>query len=86
MTLFDGDKPMSSDLKDISLSGARLEPIDGNTAQTVTKGPSQFTANTRDKLERRQHEDRRTELRFQDNRRASKDRRPVKTWEKGHNL
>lgn len=86
MTLFDGDNAMSSDLRDISLNGASLEPIDGNAAQTVTKGPSKFTANTRDKVERRQHEDRRVELRFQDNRRTSKDRRPVKTWEKGHNL
>ncbi len=77
---------MSTDLKDISLSGASLEPIDVSTAQVVTKGPSQFTANIRSKVERRQHEDRRAELRFQDNRRASKDRRPVKTWEKGHNL
>ncbi len=86
MTLFDGDTCMPTDLKEISLSGASLEPIDGSAAQTVSKGPSQFTANTRDKVDRRQHEDRRTELRFQDNRRASKDRRPVNTWEKGHNL
>lgn len=86
MTFFDGDNDMSSDLKDISLNGASLEPIDGDAAQTVTKGPSKFTANSRDKVERRQQEDRRTELRFQDNRRTSKDRRPVKTWEKGHNL
>jgi len=86
LTIFDGDNAMSSDLKDISLSGANLEPINGDAPQAVTKGPSKFTANTRDKLERRQHEDRRTELRFQDNRRTSKDRRPVKTWEKGHNL
>ena len=77
---------MSTDLKDISLSGASLEPIDVSTAQVVTKGPFQFTANTRSKVDRRQHEDRRTELRFQDNRRASKDRRPVKIWEKAHNL
>ncbi len=74
------------DLKYISLSDASLEPIDGPAAQTVTAGPSKFTANTREKIDRRQQEDRRVELRFQDNRRASKDRRPVKTWEKGHNL
>lgn len=77
---------MSSDLKDISLSGASLEPINAEAPLAVTKGASKFTANTRAKLERRQHEDRRAELRFQDNRRASKDRRPVKTWENGHNL
>ena len=77
---------MSTDLKDISLNGASLEPIDGSAAQAITKGPSQFTANIRAKVERRQHEDRRAELRFQDNRRASKDRRPVKIWEKAHNL
>jgi hypothetical protein len=76
---------MSSDLKDISLSGVGLEPVEGDAMQSP-KGPAKFTANTRDKVERRQKEDRRTELRFQDNRRANKDRRPVKTWEKGHNL
>ncbi len=76
---------MSTDLKDICLRGACLEPIDGTAAQSVTPGLYQFTANTRGKVERRQ-QDRRAELRFQDNRRASKDRRPVKTWENGHNL
>jgi hypothetical protein len=81
----DGDKAMP-DLKYISLIDAGLEPIDGPALQTVTAGPSKFTANTREKIDRRQNEDRRTELRFQDNRRVSKDRRPVKTWEKGHNL
>jgi len=85
MTLFDGDSKMAGDLKDISLDGIGLEPIDGEVVQSP-KGPARFTPNTRDKTERRQTEDRRTELRFQENRRSSKDRRPVKTWEKGHNL
>jgi len=77
---------MSSDLRDISLSNASLEPIDGQATPTAAKGPSKFTANTREKVDRRQTEERRAELRFQDNRRSSKDRRPQKTWEKGHNL
>lgn len=76
---------MSSDLKDISLNGVGLEPIDGVTAPV--EGKAKFSANTRDKKgDRRETEDRRKELRFQENRRANKDRRPVKTWEKGHNL
>lgn len=75
------------DLKYISLSNASLEPIDGPAVQAVTTGPSKFTANTRDKTgDRRKVEDRRSELRFQENRRSNKDRRPVKTWEKGKNL
>lgn len=77
---------MASDLKDISLLGVSLEPIDGQAAMPI-EGKSKFTANTRDKKgDRRQVEDRRKELRFQENRRANEDRRPVKTWEKGHNL
>jgi hypothetical protein len=76
---------MSNDLKDISLAGAGLEPLDDAVLKTPA-GPAKFCANTRDKVDRRQAEDRRTELRFQENRRNSKDRRPVKTWEKGHNL
>lgn len=76
---------MSSDLKDISLNGVGLEPLDGPVLPI--EGKSKFTANTRDKKgDRREVEDRRRELRFQENRRANKDRRPVKTWEKGHNL
>lgn len=77
---------MSSDLKDISLNGVGLEPIGGEAVLPI-EGKSRFTANTRDKKgDRRETEDRRAELRFQENRRANKDRRPVKTWEKGHNL
>lgn len=74
-----------SDLKDISLNGVGLEPIGDETLQAPA-GRAKFTANTRDKIDRRQTEDRRSELRFQDNRRSSRDRRPLKTWEKGKNL
>jgi hypothetical protein len=76
---------MPTDLKDISLADASLEPLDAGVLQ-VSAGPAKFSANTRDKIDRRQAEDRRSELRFQENRRKAKDRRPVKTWEKGHNL
>lgn len=76
---------MNSDLKDISLNGAGLEPLAGGLVPCQL-APAQFTANTREKLDRRQMQDRRIELRFQDNRRENKDRRPLKTWEKGHNL
>jgi len=75
-----------SDLKDISLNGVGLEPLDGEVVKPI-EGKSKFTANTRDKKgDRREVEDRRKELRFQENRRANKDRRPVKTWENGKNL
>ncbi len=77
---------MSSDLKDISLNGVGLEPLDGEAARPI-EGKAKFTPNTRDKKgDRREVEDRRKELRFQENRRANKDRRPVKTWENGKNL
>jgi len=74
-----------ADLKDISLNGIGLESFADEAIQGP-KGPSRFTANTREKTDRRQTEDRRTEFRFQENRRENKDRRPVKSWEKGKNL
>lgn len=74
-----------ADLKDISLNGIGLELL-ADEAMQSPKGPSQFTANTREKIDRRQTEDRRNEFRFQENRRENKDRRPVKSWENGKNL
>ena len=76
---------ISSDLKDISLAGVGLQPFEGGALQNLS-GPAKFSVNTRDRLDRRQNVDRRMELRFQGNRRVSQDRRPLKTWEKGHNL
>jgi hypothetical protein len=77
---------MSVDLKHISLSGVGLEPVEGEAADASKTGPAKFCANTRGKAERRETEDRRTEIRFEDNRRKNKDRRPIKSWEKGKNL
>ncbi|MGH8108593.1 MAG: hypothetical protein ACREO1_07740 [Arenimonas sp.] len=77
---------MSGDLRDISLNGVGLEPLEGEST-AAPKGKAKFTANTRDKdADRRKKEDRRTDFRLKENRRAAKDRRPVKTWEKGKNL
>ncbi len=77
---------MSGNLRDISLNGVGLEPLDGESTE-APKGKAKFTANTRDKdSDRRKKEDRRTEFRLKENRRSPKDRRPVKTWEKGKNL
>ncbi len=77
---------MSVDLKHISLSGVGLEPIDGEVTEASKTGAAKFSANTRGKADRRETEDRRADIRFEDNRRKSKDRRPIKSWEKGKNL
>ncbi|MGH8049323.1 MAG: hypothetical protein ACREPB_01535 [Arenimonas sp.] len=77
---------MTANLRDISLNGVGLEPLEGEVAE-VPKGKAKFTANTREKAsERRKKDDRRIDLRLKENRRATKDRRPNKTWEDGKNL
>ncbi len=77
---------MTVNLRDISLNGVGLEPLEGEVA-AAPKGKAKFSANTREKgSERRKKVDRRTDLRLKENRRAAKDRRPLKTWEDGKNL
>jgi hypothetical protein len=61
-----------------------------NSDSTGTKGraappaaKAKFTADTRDKTERRKKTDRRDEIRFESGRRSDKDRRPRKGWTDG---
>jgi hypothetical protein len=67
-----------------------LEPLEGEKkavpAPAQPEGAAQFHANTRSGGERRQSVDRREMIRFEDDRRAKKDRRPRRTWESGKNL
>jgi len=74
------DKPV------LSFANLSLEPMDTEPAPSALKGPL-FHAETRTKSkERRVTADRRVEIRFQDDRRSGKDRRPKKSWEPGSNL
>lgn len=71
------------------MSAWSLEPQPGDTsaeANGPVKGRSNFHANTREGSDRRNQADRREMLRFQDDRRAGKDRRPRKSWTPGSNL
>ena len=75
------------DLRDIRLTDATLEPLDDKpSVEAPLPGKAKFTANTRGAGERRKSTERREEIRFQDDRRAGKDRRPKKGWDKGKNL
>ena len=49
-------------------------------------GKAKFTANSRSTDERRKGGDRREEIRFEESRRAGKDRRPRKSWAPDKNL
>jgi hypothetical protein len=55
--------------------------IKGRAAPPAAK--AKFTADTRDKTERRKKTDRRDEIRFESGRRTAKDRRPRKGWTDG---
>ena len=67
-----------------------LEPLEGEKKSTPapekTEGAATFHANTRTGSDRRKSTDRREMIRFEDDRRAKKDRRPRRTWESGKNL
>jgi len=56
-----------------------------NKGRAAPAAKAKFTADTRDKADRRNSADRREEIRFEPGRRASKDRRPRKTWTDGNN-
>lgn len=79
MNPLDKPQPLSLELS--------LEPIADPAAAGVPK-PAPFHADTRHKVktERRVTADRREVIRFQDDRRCGKDRRPKKSWEPGSNL
>jgi hypothetical protein len=77
---------MSIDLRYLSLNGIGLEPLETKPPSVVKKAAVGFAGDARKKSERRKITDRRTELRFEENRRSNNDRRPLRTWEKGKNL
>jgi hypothetical protein len=73
------------------MSAWSLEPQPGDAvapaaATAPVKGRSNFHANTREGCDRRVQGERRETLRFQDDRRTGKDRRPRKSWTPGSNL
>ena len=75
------------DLRDIRLTDATLEPLgDKPGVAAPVPGTAKFTPNTRSAGERRKSTERREAIRFQDDRRAGKDRRPKKGWDKDKNL
>ena len=67
-----------------------LEPLESDKkaapAPMNPEGVATFHANTRSGGDRRKSTDRREVIRFEDDRRAKKDRRPRRTWESGKNL
>jgi hypothetical protein len=77
---------MSVDLKYISLNGVSLVPLEGEPRNHSQMNIVNSCAKARTNRDRRQNTDRRLELRFEENRRANQDRRPLNTWEKGRNL
>lgn len=65
-----------------------LQPLDADApcASGPFQGPSTFQVNTRGKTDRRTHEDRRQQIRFEADRRSGVDRRPVSGWRRGYEL
>ena len=66
----------SDDSFELSLEELSLEPLEPIApAPAPTKQPATFKIDTRGKRERRNHADRRSAIRFEEDRRANKDRR-----------
>lgn len=71
-------------LEQLSLDGATLEPVGNQQEPSPAKQSAKFQIDTRDKNERRQLDDRRDAVRFEEPRRTGKDRRPLKNaWRPG---
>ncbi len=64
----------TDDSFELSLEDLSLEPLEPN-APAPAKQPASFKIDTRGKHERRSHTDRRGAIRFEEDRRANKDRR-----------
>ena len=65
----------SHDNSDISLEDLALEPLAEQISEVVNKGRAKFQIDTRGGGERRKVQDRRADIRFQEERRSNKDRR-----------
>lgn len=65
----------SHDNRDISLEDLSLEPIAEQVDEELNKGRATFQIDTRGGGERRKVQDRRGDIRFQEERRSNKDRR-----------
>jgi hypothetical protein len=66
---------MASD-DELSLEDFSLEPLEPlEAASAPAKAPAVFKIDTRGKRERRSHDERRATIRFEEDRRAHKDRR-----------
>ncbi|WP_256674136.1 MULTISPECIES: hypothetical protein [Pseudomonas] len=65
----------SHENSDISLEDLALEPLAEQVEEGVSKGRAKFQIDTRGGGERRKVQDRRADIRFQEERRSNKDRR-----------
>ncbi|MGH8355263.1 MAG: hypothetical protein ACRERY_17315 [Pseudomonas sp.] len=75
----------SNDKFELSLDELSLEPLEEQSAPPKT--PAKFQIDTRSKAERRVRPDRRSTIRFQEDRRAGKDRRAgVTPWAPGTDI
>ena len=74
----------STDKPEIPFLEMALEPIDAPAPDNAVA--FKIHPNTRTKTDRRVTADRRVELRFEDDRRSGKNRRPKSSWEIGRNL
>jgi hypothetical protein len=63
------------DNSDISLEDLALEPLAEQVGEVVNKGRAKYQIDTRGGGERRKVQDRRADIRFQEERRSNKDRR-----------
>lgn len=76
-------------LEELSLEALSLEPMDqpATTQAQAAKAAAQFKIDTRSKHERRLNSDRRNAIRFEEDRRASEDRRAgPKPWALGTDI
>ncbi|MDA7088288.1 hypothetical protein PH586_18035 [Pseudomonas sp. SA3-5] len=65
----------SHDNSDISLDDLALEPLAEQVGEEVSKGRAKYQIDTRGGGERRKMQERRADIRFQEERRSNKDRR-----------
>ena len=77
----------STDKAEISFANLSLEPIDGEPLKVPPTPQVLPHANARSKTktDRRVLAERRKVIRFEDDRRSGKNRRPKKSWELGNN-
>jgi hypothetical protein len=84
----DSKEPLELSLQDLSLETLDLEPQEAtHDTPAPHKAKAQFKIDTRGKIERRIHGDRRISISFEADRRACEDRRAgPKPWALGTNI